>query len=61
MFVLVIVEVCVADPCLDTRVLGEDGNEFTPNNFAKGVENCVEVGVLILSGEGLTKERISEH
>ena len=58
---MVIVEVCEVDPCLNTRVLGQDGNEFAPNHFAKGEEDCVEVGVLILRGEGLTEERISEQ
>ena len=58
---MVVVEIGEADPYLDTRVLGQVGKEFTPNHFAKGVENYVEVGVLILTGEGLTEPRISEH
>ena len=42
-------------------MLGENGNEFTPNHFAKRVENCVEVSVLVLRGEGLTEQCLSEQ
>ena len=58
---MVVVEVCDVNPCLYAGVLSQDGNQFTPQHFAKRVKHCVEVGVLVLRGEGLTEECLSEQ